>query len=189
MYIISLVHGGTGGEDIGTKNGTLAIGDGGARGTRVQDVTVVHVQGPAHEALRIRLTFRRAVVSGSYLTVAGHRAPGSVHERDVALRWDATVASPALKRWRRRVTARRNAHGRVGEKAFAVRAAAEELHTWHAPVNRWTLNAVLDLNGLRVTPFYARDLLHQAGWRRLKEYEYPHDAPGYGISNWVPGDK
>lgn len=189
MTIIHWVHGGAGGDSIDPQDGTLTRGDGGARGTRVQDVTVVHVQGPVHEALRIRLTFRRAVVSGSYLSVAGHRAPGSVREREVALRWDAVVASPALKRWRRRIRARRNAHGRVGEKRFAIRAAAEELHAWRGPVNRWTIGATLALLDLRATPFYVRDTLADAGWRRLREYEYPRGAPGYGISNWVPGDK
>lgn len=191
---------------------------GGIVATRIARVQVVHVRRPgrrrggvSHEALRFRLTLERTVIEGRYLTM-WHRAPGSVEPRKHEVHWQAVVPMPALQEVRQ-YWARQNRTGRrKGRAARTLVHAASALHEWRAPVNRYTLGAVMSLltinrvvyvqqgrgrkrqrevrrEPVRLSHRWIQSTLKRSGWRTLRPFEYPKDAPGYAIANWVPGSK
>jgi len=191
---------------------------GGIVATRIANVQVVHVKRPgrrrggvSHEALRFRLTLERWVIEGEYLTL-WHRVPGSVTPRKREVHWQAVVPMPALQAVRK-YWARQNRTGRrKGRVARTLVRAALELHEWRAPVNRYTLSAAKGLLTVKRTVWvqhgrgkkrqkverhepvqlshrWIQATLKGAGWRTLRPYEYPKEAPGYAIANWVPGPK
>lgn len=191
---------------------------GGIVATRIANVQVVHVKRPgrrrggvSHEALRFRLTLERTVIEGRYLTL-WHRAPGSVEPRVHAVHWQAVVPMPALQEVRRYWAVQNRTGRRKGRAARTLVRAAGALHQWRAPVNRYTLGAVMGLltidrtvyvqhgrgqkrkrevrhEPVRLSHRWIQATLQRSGWRTLRPFEYPRDAPGYAIANWVPGSK
>jgi hypothetical protein len=133
----------------------------------------------------MRLTFERQIESGKYLTTTGLRQKSSVRRRVATLRWDATIPAPAIKAFRRSFTSKNRRGRRVGMKRHLVLKAAELLAANRAPVNKHTIGALMALVDMTAADFYIRDNLQKAGWRRLWSHEYPDDAPGYGIANWL----
>jgi len=126
---------------------------------------------------------------GRYLSVVGHREPGSIAERTFEVHWDAVICHEALVRFRRRVAAKRRAPwpARRNLKAHAVVAAAEALAEGRAPVNAHTVGALLDTVDLTVSRWYLNRTLRGAGWRPMVYHEYPKAAPGFPLTNWVQG--
>jgi len=141
------------------------------------------------EHLRIRLTFQRSVVMGRYISVIGHREPGSIAERNLEVHWDAVICHDALVRFRRRVAAKRKQPwpARRTFKRHVVVVAAEALAGGRAPVNAYTVAALLATEELTVSRWYLNLTLKGAGWRPLGAWEYPKAAIGYPIHNWVQG--
>jgi hypothetical protein len=169
---------------------------GGIVSTRVANVQVVHVRRPgrkrggvSHEALRMRLTLERWTVEGRYLTTTRVRVPGSIEPRARYLYWQAVVPMPALQNVRAYWARQGRTGRRKGRKARTLIRAAVALHQWRAPVNRYTLGATMAVLDVRLSHRWIQATLKRAGWRTLRPYEYPKDAPGYAIANWVPRSK
>jgi len=205
-------------DDGTSEPDTLNVSVGGIVSTRVANVQVVHVARPgrkrggvSHEALRLRLTLERWTVEGRYLTMTGIRSPGSVEPRARSLYWQAVVPMPALQAVRKYWAQQNRAGRRKGRKERALVRAAEVLHEWRAPVNRYTLQATMALltvdrvvyvqtgrgkrrraevrkEPVNLSHRWIQAVLSSAGWRTLRPWEYPKTAPHFAIANWVPGE-
>jgi hypothetical protein len=140
-----------------------------------------------HECIRMRLVYERQVVMGRYLSVQGHREPGSVGVRTLRSHWDATVCEDAIRYARRRVAQRLRPGRRMGLKTHAVLAVAEGLRAYGAPVNHHVASEVLKVLGLSCSKEWFARTLRANGWRPLGRDEYPRDAPGHCVTNWLPG--
>lgn len=103
---------------------------------------------------------------GRYISVTGHREPGSIRERTVIRHWDAVICNGALVRFRRRMAGKKRQawENRRDIKRWAVVVAAEALNEWYAPVNAHTIGAMLDTEGMTVSRWYLNRALKDAGW-------------------------
>ena len=163
----------------------------------LQNTVVLHVDGRrgtgsrprTWEHIRLRMTFQRKVMMGRYISVTGHRSPGSIQERTIIRYWDAVICHSALVRFRRRMAGKKRQpwDKRRDIKRWAVVVAAECLAEGYAPVNAHTIEALLGIEGMAVSRWYLNRSLSDAGWRHISGYETPKGAPGFPLTNWVSG--